>query len=77
MDQIQKDTESTKKDHQTAIGKLKETHESEIEKISSKLNSVTQELQTNTDQLKKLEKQKEQALSDLISEKKMNTQKLT
>ena len=44
MDQIQKDTESTKKDHQTAIGKLKETHEYEIEKITSKLNSVTLEL---------------------------------
>lgn len=44
MDQIQKDTESTKKEHQSSIDKLKVTHEEEIEKISAKLKTATQEL---------------------------------
>lgn len=77
MDQIQKDTESTKKEHLSTIGKLKETHDLEIVKLSAKLSSMTEDLQTNTDKLKKLEKQKEQALNDLISEKKVSTQKLS
>ena len=33
MDQIQKDTESTKKEHESAIEKLKETHGQEVEKL--------------------------------------------
>lgn len=41
MDQIQKDTESTKKEHESEIEKLKETHAQEVEKLRSQVSEVT------------------------------------